>query len=71
MTQEKEIIDGIEYDVLLADEGKDLIRIIDEFNFGDKIYLGVDWSTGKARQDKAEYYREDPKEESEEVEMGE
>lgn len=33
-------------------------RIIDGLIFGNEIYLGIDYSTGIAREDKAEYYEE-------------
>ena len=43
---------------ITAQEGKVFRRIIDGLIFGSEIYLGVDYSTGTAREDKAEYYEE-------------
>ena len=43
---------------ITAKEGKVFKRIIDGIIFGNEIYLGVDYSTGKPRQDKVEYYIE-------------
>ena len=43
---------------ITAKEGKVFRRIIDWLIFGSEIYLGVDYSTGEAREDKAEYYEE-------------
>jgi len=43
---------------ITAKEGKVFKRIYDEMIFGKEIYLGVDYSTGKPRQDKVEYYTE-------------
>lgn len=33
-------------------------RIIDGMIFGNEIYLGIDYSTGVAREDLPEYYEE-------------
>lgn len=41
-----------------AKEGNVFERIIDGLMFGEEIALGVDYSTGVARTDKIEYYRE-------------
>lgn len=43
---------------ITAQEGKVFRRIIDGLIFGNEIYLGVDYSTGEAREDKSEYYEE-------------
>ena len=43
---------------ITAQQGKVFRRIIDGLMFGSEIYLGVDYSTGEARPDKAEYYEE-------------
>lgn len=43
---------------ITAQQGKVFRRIIDGLIFGNEIYLGVDYSTGEAREDKAEYYEE-------------
>jgi len=40
MKKEIENINGIDYTVIIAEEGFEFIRIEDELNFGDKIYLG-------------------------------
>ena len=44
--------------VLVADKWKVIQNKKDLFQYGKEIHLGVDYSTGKARQDKAEYYIE-------------
>ena len=43
---------------IIAQDGKVFRRKIDGLIFGNEIYLGMDYSTGKAREDKAEYYEE-------------
>ena len=43
---------------ITATTGKVFRRIHDEYIFGNEIYLGIDYSTGVAREDKAEYYDE-------------
>ena len=43
---------------ITATQGKVFRRIIDGMIFGNEIYLGVDYSTGEAREDKSEYYEE-------------
>ena len=43
---------------ITAQQGKVFRRIIDGLIFGKEIYLGVDYSTGQLREDKAEYYEE-------------
>lgn len=48
--------DGIR--VMTADNGYTFIRIIDGFEIGTPIYLGIDYSTGVPREDKPEYYQE-------------
>ena len=51
-------IDGSDYAVIVASEGKTFRRIHDGFTMGGEIVLGVDYSTGVAREDKPEYYEE-------------
>jgi hypothetical protein len=41
-----------------AKEGFTFRRIHDGFIMGEIIYLGIDYSTGEPREDKAEYYEE-------------
>ena len=41
-----------------AKEGFTFKRIHDGFIMGEIIYLGIDYSTGEPRKDKAEYYEE-------------
>ena len=41
-----------------AKEGFTFKRIHDGFLMGEIIYLGIDYSTGEPREDKAEYYEE-------------
>ena len=41
-----------------AKEGFTFRRIHDGFMMGEIIYLGIDYSTGEPREDKAEYYEE-------------
>ena len=49
---------GFRMNKITAKEGKVFQRIIDGIIFGKEIHLGVDYSTGEAREDKAEYYIE-------------
>ena len=58
MTTRTEIINGKEVTVITADEGKTFQRKWDNLEVGNEIYLGVDYSTGKALLDKAENYEE-------------
>jgi hypothetical protein len=58
MKTDKINIGGIDYSMLIADEGKVIVRIHDEFVFDGSPVLGVDFSTGVARTDKQEYYKE-------------
>ena len=51
--------------VIEAKEGYTFRRIHDGFVMGDKIYLGVDFSTGTPREDLPEYYEEIEKEDIE------
>ena len=44
--------------IVEANEGKTFRRIIDGFMIGNKINLGVDYSTGIEREDLPEYYEE-------------
>ena len=41
-----------------AKEGNTFKRIHDGFMMGEIIHLGIDYSTGEPREDKAEYYEE-------------
>lgn len=41
-----------------AKEGFTFKRIHDGFIIVEIIYLGIDYSTGEPREDKAEYYKE-------------
>lgn len=41
-----------------AKEGFTFKRIHDGLIMGEIIYLGIDYSTGEPREDKAEYYEE-------------
>lgn len=43
---------------ITAAQGYVFQRIHDGMIFGNEIYLGIDYSTGTARQDKLEYYEE-------------
>jgi len=58
MKTEVKIIDGSEYKVIVAEEGKVFKRIHDGLEIGSEIILGIDYSTGKAREDFPEYYEE-------------
>jgi hypothetical protein len=44
--------------IITADEGYTFRRIHDGFIMGNNIALGIDYSTGAAREDKAEYYEQ-------------
>lgn len=44
--------------LIVATEGKVFKRIHDGIIFGNEIYLGIDYSTGVAREDKLEHYVE-------------
>lgn len=44
--------------VIKAEEGKIYRRKHDQMLFGDTIYLGIDYSTGVAREDLEEYYEQ-------------
>ncbi len=48
-----------------AKDGYTYVRIHDNFNMGDTIYLGYDYSTGVKRLDKEEYYKQIKKVEEE------
>ena len=43
---------------ITATQGMIYRRIHDGFEMGNEIWLGVDYSTGVPREDKAEYYEE-------------
>ena len=43
---------------ITANEGYVFKRIHDGLIFGEEIYLGIDYSTGVAREDLREYYFE-------------
>ena len=42
---------------ITAESGYTFVRIHDGFEMGEEIYLGIDYSTGEAREDKPEYYK--------------
>jgi hypothetical protein len=44
--------------IINAQEGNSFRRIHDGFIMGSQIHLGVDYSTGTAREDLPEYYEE-------------
>lgn len=48
-------------DKLIADEGKVLVRKIDDRVMGDHTYLNRDYTTGSARDDQPEHYYEKDK----------
>jgi len=50
---------------ITAQEGYIFVRIHDGFKMSNEITLGYDFSTGVKRQDKIEYYREEPMTEEE------
>lgn len=43
---------------ITAANGNVFKRIHDGFIFGNEIFLGIDYSTGEAREDLREYYEE-------------
>lgn len=49
---------------ITASTGNVFRRIHDQFIFGNEIYLGIDYSTGEAREDLPEYYEEIPEPET-------
>ena len=48
-----------ENNIITAESGCQFVRIHDNFEMGEVIYLGIDYSTGEPREDKPEYYREE------------
>ena len=58
MTVEIKKIHDRDITVIRADEGKVFKRKHDGFIMGNEIFLGIDYSTGTARQDLPEYYEE-------------
>ena len=58
MTTEIVNINNQDVTVMRADEGKVFRRKHDGFIMGNEIFLGIDYSTGTARQDLPEYYEE-------------
>ena len=58
MTVEIRNMHGRDTTVIRADEGKVFRRKHDGFIMGNEIFLGIDYSTGTARQDLPEYYEE-------------
>ena len=48
----------MDIEIITAKEGYVFQRKHDGMIFGNEIYLGIDYSTGIARQDIAEYYEE-------------
>jgi len=55
----------MKHKTIKAAEGKIFVRIHDGFKMSNEITLGYDYSTGVKRQDKIEYYREEPMTEEE------
>lgn len=53
-----EIIKDKNTTVLIAGNGKVIVRRHDSMEMGERVYLGVDYSTGMPREDKPEYYEE-------------
>lgn len=45
---------------ITAESGNIFIRIFDQHSMGNEIELGIDYSTGIAREDLSEYYAEIP-----------
>ena len=58
MTTEIVNINNRDTTVIRADEGKVFRRKHDGFIMGNEIFLGIDYSTGTARQDLPENYEE-------------
>ena len=58
MTIEIVNINNQDTTVIRADEGKVFRRKHDGFIMGNEIFLGIDYSTGTARQDLPEFYEE-------------
>ena len=50
---------------ITAKENHIFVRIHDNFRMSNEIHLGYDFSTGIKRQDKIEYYHEEPMTEDE------
>lgn len=50
---------------ITAKENHVFVRNHDGFRMGNEIHLGIDYSTGVKRQDKIEYYHEEPMTEDE------
>ena len=42
----------------MINKARELKEMLDGFIMGKIIYLGIDYSTGEPREDKAEYYEE-------------
>ena len=42
----------------MKNKTRELKEMLDGFILGEIIYLGIDYSTGEPREDKAEYYKE-------------
>lgn len=59
MKTEIKNIAGVDRTVITTDEGKIFVRKHDGFVMGNDIFLGIDYSTGDPREDKAEYYTEE------------
>lgn len=65
MKTETREINGKEYSVLVAGNGKALQRVHDGSYMGREVVLGMDYSIKPPREDKAEYYMEVESEEEE------
>ena len=50
---------------ITAKEKHVFVRTHDNFRFGNEVHLGYDYSTGVKREDKEEYYHEEPMTEEE------
>jgi len=58
---------GLIMNKITAETGMVFQRIHDGMMFGNEIYLGIDYSTGTAREDKPEYYEQVPEPERDET----
>lgn len=59
MTQrEYTLTDGTKSYILTADEGKDIVRISDNFNFGNEIWLGYRFTKQGHVLEKPEDFKE-------------
>ena len=59
MTQrEYTLTDGTQSHILTADEGKDIVRISDNFNFGSEIWIGYRFTDKGHVLEKPEDFKE-------------